>query len=106
MNNLFGKIQEMKNEMEKAKAKLSEITVSAETGAGMVKVTANANRHVVDLEIAPEAMDDKEMLEDLIVAAVNRAAELAAQKGQEELSKVGNGFLPNIPGMDLSQFGL
>ena len=47
-----------------------------------------------------------EMLSDLVVAAVNKALDEAAEKGQEELKKQTSGMMPNIAGLDLSNFGL
>ncbi|MEX2363736.1 MAG: YbaB/EbfC family nucleoid-associated protein, partial [Balneolaceae bacterium] len=77
MADMFGKIQEMQSRMQEAQHKLKDIEVEAEAGGGMVKVKANGQRQVVSIKIDPDAIDpnDAEMLEDLIVAGVNKALE-------------------------------
>jgi nucleoid-associated protein EbfC len=104
---LMGKLREMQAEMERVKLRLDDITIISETGGGMVKVTANANRRLLKIEVDPDIVDknDKEFMEDLIVAAVNKAMEDADARAKDEISKVSAGIMPNIPGMDLSKFG-
>lgn len=103
---LMGKLKEMQSEMEKTRSMLDDITVTSEAGGGMVKVTANANRKILRVEIDRDIIDpsDKEMIEDLVAAAVNIALERAEDKAREEINKVSSGFMPNIPGFDLSKF--
>ncbi len=103
---VFGKFQDMQRKLDEVKAQLGDIVVEAESGGGMVRVIANANRQVLKIHISPDIMDkeDPEILEDLIVAAVNRALAIAETRGREELQKVTQGILP--PGFDLSKFGL
>jgi hypothetical protein len=71
----------------------------------MVKVTANGAQKITAIEIDPDAIDpdDLEMLEDLIIAGVNKALEEAGDMAQDEMRKSMSGMLP--PGMDLSQLG-
>jgi DNA-binding YbaB/EbfC family protein len=66
----------------------------------MVKVVANCQNKIVNIEIEPEVInsDDKEMLEDLIVAATNQALENAAQRSEEEMQKAMGPLLGNLPG--------
>lgn len=103
MMNMLGKVKEVQAKMQKAKEELVHLTVTSESGAGMVKVTVNGHRKVVNLSIDPELVksDDKQMLEDLTVAAINKAMEDIEEKIKEELKKSTEGVLPNIPGMDL-----
>lgn len=103
---MFGKLNDMKANMEKVRENLNDIHVSADAGGGMVKVTANANKRVLKITIEPDALTDREMMEDLITAAVNKALDLAEEKGREELSKATASFMPNIPGLDLGSLGL
>lgn len=103
---MFGQLSEMKKNMENVKASLDDIHVIGEAGGGMVKVTANANKRVLKLAIDPQVMNDHEMMEDLIVAATNKALEEAEKRGAEELSKVAGTMLPNLPGLDLGELGL
>ena len=104
---LMGNLKEMQSEMERARQRLDEITITAESGGGMVVVTANANRKILKITVDADLMDrnDKEIMEDLIAAAVNKAMEAAENVAREEIGRVSNNFMPNIPGMDMSQFG-
>lgn len=105
---MLGKIKEMQKEMEKTREKLDDITVEASAGGGMVKVIANANRKVLKIEIDEAIIDpdESEMMSDLVAAAVNLALEEAEKVAREEISKVSQGVMPNIPGLDLSKFGM
>lgn len=106
MQNMMGKIMEMQQKMNAAQEELAKKEVTAEAGGGMVKVTANGANKVTGIEIDPEAIDpdDLELLEDLIIAGVNKALDEADEMKQSELEKSMGGMLP--PGMDLSQLGL
>ena len=102
MSNLLKQAQKMQEEMVKAQEGLSDITVEATSGGGMVKVTANGKLEILSVSIEKEVVDpeDKEMLEDLVAAAVNQALQMAQQKAQEEMQKVTGGMLGgmNLPG--------
>ena len=106
LSEMMNKLQEMQQTMAHARERLNEIIVEGESGGGMVRVTATAAKRVQKIHIDAEAMQDTEMLEDLICAAVNAAMDRAEQRSQEELQQVTGGMLPNLPGMDLSKFGL
>jgi DNA-binding YbaB/EbfC family protein len=110
MADMFGKVQEMQKKMEETKANLGKIEVNAEVGGGMVKVVANANREMLSIKIDKDVIDpnDSEMLEDLIVAGVNKVLIEAERVQKEEMMKVTQGLIPGggLPGMDLSKFGL
>ncbi len=100
MNQLLKQAQKMQEEMARVQAELEHIEVEGSAGGGMVKVTANCQNQILKVEIEPEVVDpeDKEMLEDLIAAAVNQALDNAQKRAQEELSKVTGGMMPNLPG--------
>ena len=110
MADMFGKIQEMQSKVQEAQEKLGEITVEAEAGGGMVKVTANGLRQVLSITLDKDVIDpnDKEMIEDLIVAGVNKALEKADEAAKTQMQEAYKGMMPGggIPGMDLSKFGL
>ncbi|MFN1835707.1 YbaB/EbfC family nucleoid-associated protein [Balneola sp. MJW-20] len=110
MADMFGKIQEMQSKVQEAQEKLGEIIVEAEAGGGMVKVKANGNRQVISITLDKDVIDpdDKEMIEDLIVAGVNKAMEKAEEAAKEKMQEAYKGMMPGggIPGMDMSKFGL
>ena len=100
----MGMMKKMQDEMAKVQASLAEKTITQEAGGGMVKATANGNRQVVSLEIDPSVLnsEEKEILEDLIIAAVNKAVEAAGKMANDEMAKVTKNFIPpglNIPGL-------
>lgn len=106
MGNPFGggmmkKIQEMQASMNRLQEELKELRVEGTAAGGLVTAVVNGHKELVDIKIAPEAVedDDVEMLEDLIVAAVTSASEAAASQSQEKMSELTGGMLP--PGMDL-----
>lgn len=110
MADMFGKVQEMQRKMEETKANLGKIEVQSEVGGGMVRVTANGNRELISIKIDKDVIDpaDPEMLEDLIVAGVNKALSEADRVAKEKMMEVTRDMIPGggIPGMDLSKFGL
>jgi len=106
MADMFGKIQEMQSKMQENQAKLAEVIVEAEAGGGMVKVTANGLRQILSIKFDEDVInpDDKEMLEDLVVAGVNKALEQADETAKVQMQDAYKGMIPG--GMDLSKFGL
>ncbi len=106
MADMFGKIAEMQQQMQQTQAELGKQSVTAEVGGGLVTVIANGNQRITSIKIDPTAIvpDDAEMLEDLIVAGVNKALEDAAGLAQSAMQKQAGSMLP--PGMDLSKLGL
>jgi hypothetical protein len=102
MNNLLKQAQKMQEEMAKAQESLANITVEATAGGGMVSIKANCKLEILSIKIEKEVVnpEDKEMLEDLVTAAVNQAIQTAQNKAQEEMQKVTGGMLGglNLPG--------
>ena len=97
----LGQMQKMQEEVAKAQAELADLTASAESGGGMVKVTANGKQEITSIKLEKEVInpDDAEMLEDLIVAAANRALANAKQLADEKMQEVASQYMPNIPGL-------
>jgi nucleoid-associated protein EbfC len=101
MMKMMGKMKEIQARMKEAQDNLVHVKVTGESGGGMVKATVNGKRQLISLDIDPALIkaEDKAVLEDLVVAAVNKAAEEADVKAKEELKKSTEGLLPNIPMM-------
>lgn len=95
--------QEMQQRIAQVQDELANRTVTAESGGGMVKVTANGKQHILRIAIEKDVIDpaDAELLEDLIVAGVNKALEESQKLAQEEMKKATAGMLPNIPGLNI-----
>lgn len=99
MGNMMKQAQQMQANMEKMQKEIAEAEAIGESGAGLVKVTINGKHDVKRVEIDPELMkDDKEMLEDLIAAAVNDANRRIEKISQEKMSSVTAG-MPIPPGL-------
>lgn len=106
MAGMMKQVQKMQEKMAQVQEELETKTAIGEAGGGMVKVTANGKQHIVKIQIDKEVVnpDDVEMLEDLVVAATNKALDEAGKMAQEEMAKVTSGMLPNIPGLNLPGF--
>lgn len=104
MQGMLKQVQKMQAELEKVQGELGSKTVTEEAGGGMVKATASGKKELVSISIDSEVINggDKEMLEDLVVAAVNKALESASKMAEEEMAKVTRGMLP--PGMNIPGF--
>ncbi len=99
MAQMMKQAQKLQAKMMKMQEELAEKTVDATAGGGMVRVTANGKQQVVSIEIEPEVVDpdDIEMLQDLVLAAVNDALTKSQEMVSGEMSKVTGGM--NIPGL-------
>ncbi|MBZ0203480.1 MAG: YbaB/EbfC family nucleoid-associated protein [Ignavibacteria bacterium] len=103
MQGMLKQVQKMQEKMQEVQNELENKFVTEESGGGMVKVTANGKLQVTKLEIEKEVINPEEpdMLEDLIVAAVNKAIDSAQKMAQDEMQKATSGMMPNIPGLNL-----
>jgi|SRR5690625_3249109 len=99
MNQMMRQVKKMQDQMMKAQEELADKTVEGTSGGGVVKVTATGQKKVTDIEISPEAVDpeDVEMLQDLVLAAVNDALGKAEELANEDLGKFTGGM--NMPGL-------
>jgi len=104
MMKMMGKMKEVQTRLKEAQDNLVHIRASAEAGAGLVKATVNGKRQVISVDIDPSLLkaEDKVIVQDLVIAAINKASEEADVAAKEALKKSTEGLLPNIPGMDLS----
>jgi len=99
MNKMMKQVQKMQQGMIKLQEELKSRTVESTAGGGMIKVIASGNNEILSIEIKPEAVDpeDVEMLQDLVLAAVNDALKKAQEMVSQEMSKITGGM--NIPGL-------
>jgi nucleoid-associated protein EbfC len=103
MNKLMQQVGQMQEQMEKAQAELAKETVEATAGGGMITVVANGAGEIKQIKIDPKAIDpnDPEMLEDMIVAAVNEAIRSAHSLMESKLGGLAGGALGGLglPGL-------
>ena len=102
MGNLLKQAQQFQTKMAKLQEELGDRTVEASAGGGMVTVVVNGRQEIISINIDPEVInpDDREMLQDLILAAVNDGVTKAKDMMNEEMGKLTSGLnLPNIPGL-------
>ncbi len=101
LGNMMKQIQKMQAKMEEIQAQLEETEVEGTAGGGMVKVVVNGKQDLLSIKIDPEVVDpdEIEMLQDLVVAAVNQARQKAQELQNEQMSGLTGGM--NIPGMNL-----
>ncbi|MBI5936656.1 MAG: YbaB/EbfC family nucleoid-associated protein [Betaproteobacteria bacterium] len=99
IGNLMKQAQQMQNNLQKVQAEIAEMEVEGQSGSGLVKIAMNGKHEVKRVSIDASLMqDDKEMLEDLIVAAMNDAARRVDTVSQEKMAAVTAG-MPLPPGM-------
>ncbi len=104
MMKMMGKMKEVQARLKEAQDNLVLLKASGESGGGMVKAVVNGKRQLIALDIDPAILkpDDKTIVQDLVIAAVNKASDDAEIQAKEQLKKSTEGLIPNIPGMDLS----
>ena len=99
MGNMMKQAQQLQSKMMKLQEELADRTVESSSGGGMVKVTANGRQQVLSIQIEKEVVDpdDVEMLQDLLLAAINDALAKAQEMVSSEMGKLTGGL--NIPGL-------
>lgn len=99
MNSMMKQVQKMQKQMEEMQGELEQREVEASAGGGAINVKVTGKKSLVELKIDPEVIDkdDVEMLEDMIVAAINEAFRKADEMMESEMKKVTGGV--NIPGL-------
>jgi DNA-binding YbaB/EbfC family protein len=99
LGQMMKQAQKMQAQILKIQEEMAERTVEASSGGGMVTVTANGKQEILSIRIDPEVVDpeDVDMLQDLVVAAVNEALKKAQEMVSEEMAKVTGGL--QLPGL-------
>ena len=99
MQQMMKQARKMQEQLAQAEERLAQTEVSSSAGGGMVKVTATGNQHITSIKIDPEAVDPEnvEMLEDMILAAVNDALGAAQELASQQMGALTGGL--NIPGL-------
>lgn len=95
MGNIMKQAKKMQEQMVAAQTELEQKTFEATSGGGAVKVTVNGHKKLLDIKISPDATEDVDMLQDLIISAVNEAIRQANEASGDVLGKITNGNLPN-----------
>lgn len=101
LGDMMKQLQKMQAKMEEVQTELANTHVEGSAGGGMVTATLNGRNDVLSIKIDPEVVDkdEVEMLQDLIVAALNQAREKVQEVQQEQMSGLTGGI--NIPGLNL-----
>jgi len=99
MNQMMKQAQKMQKQMAEMQEGLADKTLEVSSGGGAVKVTINGEKQILDLQISPEVVDpdDVEMLQDLVITAVNEAIRQMDEATASQMSKITGGM--NLPGM-------
>ncbi len=101
IGNLVKEAQKLQAQLETLKEEVGKRKVEASAGGGMVTVVANGNQEILSVKIDREVIvpDDAQMLEDLVLAAVNEALRKAREMVAQEMSKIAGGIGGKIPGL-------
>lgn len=101
MMKMMSKVKEAQDKMKEIKNQLDTIKVESESGAGLVKVEVNGKKEVISIKIDKSIINEIEMVEDLTVAAVNKAMKEVEIKSSEFIKEKTGNLMPNIPGFDI-----
>ena len=102
MNKMLKQAKEMQDKMAKIKEELNAMEIEGQSGGGMITAIVNGNKDMVSIKIEEEVLkEEKELIEDLIVSAINQAFQNASEESEKKMSSVTGGLLGNmkIPGL-------
>lgn len=99
MQEMMKQARKMQEQLAQAQESMEDVTIDASAGGGMVKATVNGDLELVSIQIDPDALDpeDVDLLQDMIVAAVNEAIRGVSEVASKQMSSITGGL--NIPGM-------
>jgi nucleoid-associated protein EbfC len=100
MAGLLKQAQKLQEDMAQVQSELENLVVEASSGGGVVTATATGKQEIISIKLDPEVVDPKEteMLEDLVVAAVNQALKKSREMADEKMSQVAGGLMGGLPG--------
>lgn len=104
-NDMMKQLQQAGAKMQDVQKQLEKIIAEGEAGGGMVRAKVSGKQKVLSITIDPEILDDIEMVQDLVVAAVNSALEKAAEQAREELSRAAGQMLGGEDALKNFNFG-
>ncbi|MBS30142.1 MAG: YbaB/EbfC family nucleoid-associated protein [Candidatus Marinimicrobia bacterium] len=98
MSNIYKQAQKMQKDMKKVQDELEDLNVEGQAGGGIIKVVINGKKEPKSVTIDSSVLDeDKEMIEDLVLAAMKNAFDNADKESSEKMKSIAGG-MPNIPG--------
>ena len=99
MSKLLKQAQKMKQDMEEAQNSLQDMRIEYKSGDQMIDLVMNGKKSIISLSINKELLDEeKDIIEDVIISAINKASLEVDSKVEEKMSSVTGGMMPNIPG--------
>ena len=97
MSTMLKQAREIQKRIEEVQSDLEKITINAESGGGLITVMINGKQEILELNISQEAMEeDKELLEDLIISAINKALSDSQEEMQTRMNSVTGGMLGGL----------
>ena len=102
MSKLLKQAKDMQEQIEQAQSQLADLVIEADSGGGRVSVKVNGKQDCIEINIDTDAMsEDKEMLEDLIISALNKALSKSKSDSQEKMNSIAGGMMGGmkIPGL-------
>ena len=99
MGNIYKQAQKMQKNINKIQDELKNMKIEGTSGGGMVRVVVNGKKDVLSINIDKDILnEDKEMIEDMLLAAIKKAIENADNLAEQKMKSVTGGIMPNIPG--------
>ena len=100
---IMSKMNELRQRMKEAEVHLDKIKAFGSAGGGLVTAVANGKKQILSIKI-DESLQDREIIQNLVVIAVNQAQQDAELQAKEFIKKSTEGLMPDIPGLDLNNF--
>lgn len=100
---MMGKMNELRQRMREAETHLDTIRAHGAAGGGLVQALANGKKQLISIKI-DESLQDREIIQNLVVIAVNQAQQDAELQAKEFIKKSTEGLMPDIPGLDITNF--